>query len=263
MKRFEDMVAIVVGAADNMGRSAARMLAEGGAKVAVTYYSNAAGIEDTVKAVEAAGSEAMAIKLDHSEEDQVIRMVDQVVERFGKINIVLNYAAMIAGEFIAKDRDIVNMDADYWDQNLKFNLKGPMLVCKHTIPHMIKAGYGAIVNTGSGVVFRGDSVRNAYSAAKIGLHSVTMDIAATYGKHNVRCNLVSPGLVLTKAVREGCSPELIGKLGAENLVPFIAEPDDLANVACFLASREARYVTGQILAVDGGLHVHQCVMGQQ
>lgn len=263
MKRFQDMVAIVVGAADNMGRSAARILAEGGAKVAVTYYSNAAGVEETVRTVEELGSEIIAIKLDHSQEDQVIAMVDQVISRFGKINIVINNAAMIAAEFIAKDKDIVNMDGDFWDQNLKFNLKGPMLVCKHVIPHMIKAGYGSIVNTGSGVVFRGDSVRNAYSAAKIGLHSLTMDIAASYGRHNVRCNLVSPGLILTKAVREGCSEELIQKLGAENLVPFIGEPDDIAQVTCFLASNEARYVTGQILAVDGGLHVHQCVMGQQ
>jgi NAD(P)-dependent dehydrogenase (short-subunit alcohol dehydrogenase family) len=263
MKRFEDMVAIIVGAADNMGRSAARILAEGGAKVVVTYYSNAAGVADTVRIVEEAGSEVLAVKLDHADEDAVISMVDQVIQRFGKINIVINNAAMIAADFIAKDRDIVNMDADYWDQNLKFNLKGPMLVCKHVIPHMIEAGYGSIVNTGSGVVFRGDSVRNAYSAAKIGLHSLTMDIAASYGKHNIRCNLVSPGLIMTKAVREGCSDDLIEKLGAENLVPFIGEPDDIANVTCFLASREARYVTGQILAVDGGLHVHQCVMGQQ
>lgn len=263
MRRFEDMVAIVIGAADNMGRAAARILAEGGARVAVTYYSNAAGVEDTVRAVEAAGGEAIAIKLDHSDEDQVVAMVDQVVSRFGKINIVINNAAMVAGDFIQRDRDIVNMDGDFWDQAMRFNLKGPMLVCKHVIPHMIRAGYGSIVNTGSGVVFRGDSVRNAYSAAKIGLHSLTMDIAATYGKQNIRCNLVSPGLVMTKAVREGCSEELVEKLGAENLVPFIGEPDDIAHVTTFLASREARYITGQILAVDGGLHVHQCVMGQQ
>lgn len=263
MKRFEDMVAIVVGAADNMGRSAARILADGGARVAVTYYSNATGIEDTVREVEDRGGEIIAIKLDHSQEDQIVAMVEKVIERFGKINIVINNAAMVAGEFIARDRDIVNMDGDFWDQNMRFNLKGPMLVCKHVIPHMIEAGYGSIVNTGSGVVFRGDSVRNAYSAAKIGLHSLTMDVAATYGKHNIRCNLVSPGLIMTKAVREGCSDELVEKLGAENLVPFIGEPDDIAQVTCFLASREARYVTGQILAVDGGLHVHQCVMGQQ
>src|SRR5215204_959732 len=155
MKRFEDMVAIIVGAADNMGRSAARILAEGGAKVAVTYYSNAAGVADTVRVVEEAGGEIIAIKLDHSEEDQVIAMVDQVIQRFGKINIVINNAAMVAAGFIAQDGDVVNMDGDFWDQNLKFNLKGPMLVCKHVIPHMIKAGYGSIVNTGSGVVFRG------------------------------------------------------------------------------------------------------------
>lgn len=264
MSRFEDKVAIVVGAADNMGRSACRILAKGGARAIIpTYFSNAAGVEDTVEQIRAHGAEAMPLRLDHSEENQVISVIRHVMERYGRIDIVLNFAAMVAAGFIAQDRDIVNMDADFWDQNQKFNLKGPMLMCKHSIPAMIKGGGGAIVLTGSGVVFRGDSVRNAYSAAKIGLHSLTMDIDATYGKDNIRCNLVSPGLVLTKAVREGCSDELIAKLGAENLVPFIGEPDDLANVFCFLASQEARYITGQVIAVDGGLHVHQCVMGQQ
>jgi NAD(P)-dependent dehydrogenase (short-subunit alcohol dehydrogenase family) len=142
------------------------------------------------------------------------------------------------------------------------NLRGPMLTCKHTIPHMIAAGYGSIINTGSGVVFRGDTVRNAYSASKIGLHSMTMDIATSYGKDNVRCNLISPGLIMTQSVRDGVDDAALAAVAGQNLVPFIGEPNDIAEVSCFLASPASRYITGQIIAVDGGLHVHQCVIGQ-
>lgn len=262
MQRFEDMVAIVVGGADNIGRATAVMLAEGGAHVVIGYHANASGAQEGMAEIEAAGGQAIAVQVDHSREDSVTALIDLTVSTFGKINILVNNAAKIGGDFLKRDRDVASMDADYWDDVMVNNLRGPMLTCKHSIPHMIAAGGGAIVNTGSGVVFRGDSVRTAYSASKIGLHSLTMDIATTYGKQNIRCNLVSPGLTMTRSVTESLEQHHINALAAQNLVPFVGEPKDLANVTCFLASPAARYVTGQIIAVDGGLHVHQCVVGQ-
>lgn len=262
MSRFNGMVAIVIGGASNIGRATVRLLARDGAKVAVGYNSDQAGADETVRLVEAEGGTVFAMKLDHTDEAQVRALVERTVATWGALHILVNNAAGTSGAFLARDRDIVNMDADYWDAAMRVNLKGPMLACKHAIPHMIAAGHGAIVNTGSGVTFRGDTVRNAYAASKIGLHSLTMDIATSYGAQNIRCNLVSPGLVLTEMVRASLPPEAYAAVLADNLVPYVGEPEDIAEVTCFLASPAARYVTGQVIAVDGGRHVHECCTGQ-
>lgn len=262
MYNLNDMVAIVVGGADNIGRATAIMLAKAGARVVIGYHSNKSGAEDGVEIIKSNGGEAIAIQLDHTDEEQVKALVSQTMAQFGQINITINNAARLGRDVKELDLDVVQMREDYWDQVMKDNLKGPMLVCKHVIPHMIAAGYGSIVNTGSGAVFRGDTVRTAYSASKIGLHSLTMDIATAYGAKNVRCYLVSPGLVMTTAMRTGMDPASMEAVAGQNLVPFIGEPEDLAHVHCFLASKASRYITGQIIAVDGGLHVHQCVIGQ-
>jgi len=262
MGRFKDMVAIVTGGASNIGRATVQALARDGAKVAVAYNSDTAGAEETVRLVEAAGGTAFAMQLDHTNEDQVRALIDRTVARWGALHILVNNAAGTSGAFLAPDRDIVNMDADYWDASMRVNLKGPMLACKHAIPHMIAAGQGAIVNTGSAVTFRGDTLRNAYAASKIGLHSLTMDIATTYGPQNIRCNVVSPGLVLTEMVHTSLPQDAYEALLAENLVPFVGLPEDIAEVTCFLASSASRYITGQIIVADGGMHVHQCKIGQ-
>jgi NAD(P)-dependent dehydrogenase (short-subunit alcohol dehydrogenase family) len=262
MKPFHDMVAIVVGGSDGIGGATALMLAEGGAKVALTYLANSVGAKQNVDKIVASGGEAIAVQLDHSNEAEVKAMVAKTVETFGSLHILINNAAKTGREFLLHDRDVINMDGAHWDEAMRHNLKGPMLTCKHCLPHMIVAGYGSIVNTGSGVVFRGDTVRTAYAASKIGLHSLTMDIATAYGKNNVRCNLVSPGLIMTPKVLSGVVPSAVEALTAQNLVPFVGEPNDIAHVSCFLASRASRYITGQIIAVDGGLHVHQCTTGQ-
>jgi NAD(P)-dependent dehydrogenase (short-subunit alcohol dehydrogenase family) len=259
---LKDMVAVVVGGADNIGRATAVMLAQAGARVAIGYHSNRDGAEQGVEIIRSNGGEAIALQIDHTDEAQITDFVSKSLARFGKINVAINNAARLGPDVKEHDLDVVQMREDYWDQVMKDNLKGPMLVCKHVVPHMIAAGYGSIVNTSSGAVFRGDTVRTAYSASKIGLHSLTMDIATAYGARNVRCNVVSPGLVMTTAMRNGMDAASMNAVAGQNLVPFIGEPDDIAHVHCFLASKASRYITGQIIAVDGGLHVHQCVVGQ-
>jgi NAD(P)-dependent dehydrogenase (short-subunit alcohol dehydrogenase family) len=249
------MVALVVGGADNIGRATAMLLARGGAKVAIGYYSNAAGAQEGVRQIAEAGGEAIAIQVDQAHEDSIIEMVRQVVTTFGSLDIVVNNAAAIAGTAQDADADLRDMNAQYWDSVMVTNLRGPMLVCKHTIPHLISTGRGAIVNTGSAVVLRGNPALLAYSASKLGLQSLTMDIAAAYGMHNLRCNLVMPGLVMTSVAKAKCTETFLQKAGAEILVPFIGEPEDIAHPTCFLASPEARYITGQVLVVDGGMHV--------
>jgi NAD(P)-dependent dehydrogenase (short-subunit alcohol dehydrogenase family) len=255
MARFDDMVALVVGGADNIGRATALMLAKDGAKVAIGYFSNSSGAREGVREITEAGGEAIALQVDQSCEDSVRAMIDQVVSAYGKLNIVINNAAAIAGTAQDADGEIQTMDVDYWDKVFATNLRGPMLVCKHAIPYLLASGHGSIVNTGSAIVLRGNPVLTAYSASKKALESLTMDIAATYGQRNVRCNLVVPGLVMSTVARAKCSEAFLRQSKLEILVPFIGEPNDIAHVNCFLASPESRYITGQVIVVDGGMHV--------
>ncbi len=262
MRALEGMVAVVVGAANGIGRATALMLAERGANLVLGDLAVDGSLEECAAAIQAIGGTAITVAVDHTDEAQVKNLMAEAVARFGKINILVNNAAGTSPAFQAHDRDVATMDVAHWDKSMAVNLRGPMLTCKHAIPHMIAAGYGAIVNTGSGVVFRGDSVRAAYSASKIGLHSLTMDVATAYGKQNVRCNLVSPGLILTEGLKKVLTPDQIDVLAGQNLTPFVGAAEDIAEVTCFLVSPAARYLTGQIIPVDGGLHVHQCVIGQ-
>jgi len=255
MPRFDGMVALVVGGADNIGRATARLLATDGAKVAIGYHSNAEGAEETVRLCSEHGSRAIAIQVDQADESSVAAMIERTLAEFGQLDIVINNAAALSHSLQEKDGDVVHMDLAYWDQVMSINLRGPMLVCKHAIPHLIKSGRGAIVNTGSAIVLRGRPMLTAYSASKKALESLTMDIAATYGKDNVRCNLLVPGLVMSTIARERLSQAYLKQALADICVPFIGEPDDLAHVGCFLASPEARYITGQVVVVDGGMHV--------
>ncbi len=261
MSGLDGKTAVVIGAADNIGRATARMLARDGAKVVVGYHGNAAGAAETVKLIESAGGAAFAHQLDHANESDVRGIIERTIATFGGLHVLVNNAASTESTMHARDRDIVNMDGDYWDEIMRINLKGPMLASKHAIPHMIAAGYGSIIFTGSGSAFRGDSVRSAYATSKLALQKLAQDVATAYGKQNVRANLVVSGLIMTRKVRENLTEASIAKLAAENLTPFIGEPDDLAEVTCFLAAPASRYVTGQTIHVDGGFLTHQCNIG--
>lgn len=262
MKALEGMVAVVVGAASGIGRVTSVMLAKRGAQVVLGDLSLEGEIRECAEEIAQAGGEAIMVKVDHTVEAEVEAMVAKAVAEFGKINVLVNNAAGTSPAFQANDRDVVNMSVDLWDRAMAANLRGPMLTCKHAIPHMIAAGYGSIVNTSSGVVFRGDSVRAAYSASKIGIHSLTMDVATAYGKQNVRCNAVSPGVIVTEGLRKVLTAEQIDGFAEQNLTPYVGGPEDIAELTCFLASPAARYITGQIIAVDGGMHVPQKLIGQ-
>jgi NAD(P)-dependent dehydrogenase (short-subunit alcohol dehydrogenase family) len=261
MARLNGMTAVVIGGADNIGRATARMLARDGAKVAVGYHSNAAGAAQTVKLVEDAGGAAIAVQLDHCDEDAVRALMDQTVATFGSLQILVNNAAATSPELMARDRAFTDLDGDYWDEIMRINLKGPMLATKHAIPHMIAAGYGSIIYTGTAGSYRGDSVRIAYTTSKIALNKLAQDVATSYGKQNIRANVVIPGVIMTEAVRTNLSEAGILTLVSQNLTPFIGDPDDLAEATCFFASPASRYVTGQALIVDGGYLTHQCAIG--
>jgi NAD(P)-dependent dehydrogenase (short-subunit alcohol dehydrogenase family) len=136
------------------------------------------------------------------------------------------------------------------------NARGAMLACKHAVPHMIAAGGGSIINTASNQALAGDLSQTAYGAAKGAVVTLTMSVATAFGKQGVRCNCISPGAIRTPSLVNACPPEVIELIEANNLVPRIGEPEDIANLALFLASDESSFITGLTIRCDGGQLSH-------
>jgi NAD(P)-dependent dehydrogenase (short-subunit alcohol dehydrogenase family) len=143
-----------------------------------------------------------------------------------------------------------------WRRIFDANVHGTMLCCKYVLPHMVRQGGGSIVNTASALGINAAVVQAAYSASKAAVIQMSRSIATSHGKRGVRCNAVLPGLVLTEAAAANLPPPLFAIQESENLTPYLGKPEDIAQVVAFLASDEARYVTGQAWLVDGGSNTH-------
>lgn len=251
---FMDKVAIVTGAAQGIGESVARKFAAGGAKVAVVDC-NSNGAEQMSQSIIDAGGEAIALSADVTKPDEIKAFVDQTVEAWGRIDILVNNASNVTPIGHA-DADVVSTSMETWDEVYACNLRGPAAACKYAIPHMIETGGGAVVNIASINGLSGDLVRTAYGSTKAGLIMLSKYIATCFGRQGIRCNSVAPGLVMSPSADESVEDFL--KLVAEHMVgTFRGQPADLAEVICFLSSDAARYVNGQNLTADGGLTCHQ------
>ena len=136
------------------------------------------------------------------------------------------------------------------------NLRSQMLTCKHAIPEMVRHGGGSIINMSSGASLKGDRTRTAYGVSKAGVNTLTMYVAAGHGKQGIRVNTIVPGLIITDAVRAHLTEDMLAGLGRATLTPYLGEPDDIADLVVFLASDESRYITGQMIAIDGGMSAH-------
>jgi NAD(P)-dependent dehydrogenase (short-subunit alcohol dehydrogenase family) len=143
-----------------------------------------------------------------------------------------------------------------WERTLAVNLRSQMLMCKHAVPMMVRGGGGSIINMSSGASLKGDRTRTAYGVSKAGVNALTMYVATSHGKRGIRANTILPGLVLTDAVRAHLDEAMLAGLGKATLTPYVGQPEDIAEVVVFLASEESRYITGQMLAVDGGMSAH-------
>ena len=157
---------------------------------------------------------------------------------------------------IQRDGDIVSLDVEVWDRTMAVNLRGPMLGCKHAIPHMIQAGGGAIVTTSSTSGQFGDLSRAAYGVSKAGIDSLTRYVATLYGKQGIRANAIAPGVVKTPALAANVAPEELALFERNHVTPGMGEPQHIAQVVAFLLSDAAAYITGQVVNVDGGLVCH-------
>jgi NAD(P)-dependent dehydrogenase (short-subunit alcohol dehydrogenase family) len=207
-------------------------------------------------AIRAAGAEAAHFRADLSDESQVIAVIEEVRSQFGRLDVLHNNAALTDSDFLRADTAVTELALEVWERTLAVNLRSQMLMCKHAVPVMVEGGGGSIINMSSGASLKGDRTRTAYGVSKAGVNALTLYVATSHGKQGIRANTILPGLVITDAVRAHLDAKTLASLGRATLTPSVGQPDDIADVVVFLASDESRYMTGQMLAVDGGMSAH-------
>jgi len=241
-------VALITGAGSGMGKSAALIFAVEGAKVAAVDVAETQ-VKETVAEIAKRGGDAIAIRADVSKSEDVKRMIDDTVARFGGLNIMYNNAG-IEGE----SNFMSNMTEDQFDRVIAINLRGVFLGMKYALPHLIKAGGGSIINQASiagMIAVRGGA---AYSASKAGVIALTRVAALEYGRYNIRVNAICPGAIETpmaQRIRQGQppNPKAIQRI---SVLGRMAEPEEIAKVALFLASDDSSFATGAPFVIDGG-----------
>ena len=247
MFSLKDKVAVVTGASQGIGRDTALALSGAGAKVAVAAR-NEGKLAVLVKDIVAKGGEAFAMKMDVSDAEQVRAGFKQVVEKFGRLDILVNNAA------ITRDGLAMRMKADDWDVVIRTNLTGAHLCIQQALPTMMKARAGRIINIASVVAQMGNAGQANYVAAKAGLIGLTKAIAMEIASRNITVNAVAPGFVETPMT------DLLGAKVKDDLktrIPLgrMGSARDVAAAIVFLASDEAGYITGHVLDVNGGMYL--------
>lgn len=243
-------IAVVTGGASGIGLGTAIRLAEAGADIAILDIQVEKGLE-AVSRIEEIGSRAIFIECDVRNDDSCRRAIDDVINKFGRIDILFNNAGVIIR------KNSVDLSEREWDQAIDVGLKGMYLVSHYVLPHMIKAGGGSIINTGSGWSLTGGPNAVSYCAVKGGVLNLTRAMAIDHGPQNIRVNCVCPGDVDTPLLRSEC--EQLGededefmKEAADRPLNRVGTPEDIANAVLFFACDMSAWVTGSYLVVDGG-----------
>ena len=239
--KLKDRVAIVTGGAQGIGRAIADKFGEEGATVVIADV-NGAGAQAAAGAIQG----ALGLQVDVSNQKDVSRMVEQTVRRFGKLDILVNNAAIVP--FSAWD----DIDFDQWRRIMAVNLDGVFLTCRAASDEMRKHGYGRIVNIASNTLVAGTPNMAHYVAAKGGVFGFTRALATELGKYGITVNSVAPGLTETEGVMASPHAGAFDFVQSLQAIPRHGVAADIAPAVAFLASEEARWVTGSMLVVDGG-----------
>ncbi|HLA50733.1 MAG TPA: 3-oxoacyl-[acyl-carrier-protein] reductase [Thermodesulfobacteriota bacterium] len=239
-------VVLVTGGSRGIGEAISLVFGKNGDAVAVNYNSNRERAEAVVSRIRGSGSEAIAIKADVSKADEVFRMVDTVVEKYGRLDVLVNNAGMAKGGLL------MLMDDKDWDNVIDINLKGVFNCCKAASRQMIAQKKGAIINVSSLSGITGLSGQSDYSAAKGGVIAFTKAIAKELAQFGILVNAVAPGIIDTEMI--GDIPDAVKKRFLEAIpLKRFGKPEEVAGVVKFLASPEASYITGETIVVSGGL----------
>lgn len=248
--RLANKVAIITGSASGMGQVAAELFAREGASVVVTDVAVQEG-ESVARAIREASGQAIFVKANVADEEDVKQLVDAAIAKFGRIDILYNNAGIMPPD----DTSVTETSGDTWDRVMDVNLKSAFLCSKYTLPHMVEQKNGSIINVASFVAFLGCTVpQDAYTASKGGMLSLTKSLAVQYGPHGIRCNAICPGPIETPLLRSLWVSKEARDLRL-NRVPLgrFGEAKDIAYMALYLASDESSWTTGAWLTVDGGV----------
>ncbi len=252
--RLADKVCVITGGGSGMGRVAASMFAAQGAKVVVAEFDANAG-EETVRLVKDAGGQAIAVKADVSKEADAQAMIMAALREYGRVDVLYNNAGIMP----AADHSVIDTDVDTWDQVMAVNVRGVFLGCKYAIPQMVQQGSGSIINIASFVAILGCSVpQDAYTASKGALLALTRSLAVQFGPKGVRTNAICPGPVETPLLLDWLVKDEEAKRIrlARNPTGRFGKPEEIVNMAVYLASDESKWTNGASLVVDGGISVN-------
>lgn len=250
--RLACKVAIVTGAASGIGAATAETFARERAKVIVADI-NLEGAEAQAAKIRASGGEAHAVRVDLAEPESIRALIAETIAAYGGLDVLHNNAAAthLSG---TRDTAVEHVDIEVWDAIMRINLRGTMLATKYAIPEMRRRGRGSIINTSSGSSLAGAASFTSYAVSKAGINLLTEYVAVQHGKEGIRCNAISPGLIITPATATtyGAPGGPGDMMLRHHLTPRLGKPEDIAKAALFLASDESEFVTGQIICVDGG-----------
>ncbi|HCE75662.1 MAG TPA: 3-oxoacyl-[acyl-carrier-protein] reductase [Dehalococcoidia bacterium] len=241
-------VALVTGAAKGIGKAAAVRLAEEGVNVAINYNSSKQEAEDTVKLLKSFGIDSISCQADVGNLDQVTRMVDDVTEQFGQIDILVNNAGII------DDGLLLRMSDEAWARVINTNLNGTFYCTRAVLRTMVRSRWGRIINIGSVVGLRGNIGQTNYTASKAAINGFTFALAKEVATRNITVNTITPGYIHTDTV------DVLSDKQKDTIMTWIpmarfGEVDDIAHMVAYLASEKAKYITGQIISVDGGMAI--------
>ncbi len=245
--RLEGKNALITGAAQGIGKAVALGMAKEGAHVAIADV-NIDSAQQTSKAVSALGVKSIALKLDVSNQENVINAFKEFTGQFGALDILINNAG------ITRDGILLRMKEEDWDAVLNINLKGSFLCSKEAIKIMGKQRFGKIISISSVVAFMGNPGQANYSSSKAGLIGLTKTIAKEYASRGIRANAVAPGFIQT-AMTDVLNDEVKDEMKKAIPLGQFGTPDDVTNAVIFLASKEADYITGQVIHVNGGMYM--------
>lgn len=246
MGRVEGKVALVTGGAAGIGRETAIALAREGAQVVIADINL-----EAAEQVAASIGEAEAVYCDVTEQDSIEAVIDSIVDRRGRIDVIHNNAALVGPDAWFTDGSVIDTSVEMWDRAFATNVRSVFLVCKHALPPMLRGGGGSIINMASVGGLRGSSALTAYGSSKAAVIGLTRYVAAQYGKQGVRCNAIAPGVIQTQQLLDAV-PDLPQQALAEVASPRVGVPGDIANMVLFLASEESAFVNGETYRADGG-----------